>query len=224
MIPFAREGGSVGDGVLASLSEEWAGWTFPGWGMEWLVKCRKGLFLTLVTSQLVYHYLYRPQALVKAPPEAKAEGKARLRAKPGFCELSSGSNTKEQTSMWNQQGQVSQPTPQGPCPEPLLWSFDVWWMAIAHGGQAWEHPKFGIFSHKESNSAGRWRKTTHLCVTEFHVFLLWMWKLNLNTAGVRTSRTHFLTSCFVAYFLLWDPRNESQARIFTHISGCKFTA
>lgn len=93
--------------------------------MEWLVKCRKGLFLTLVTSQLVYHYLYRPQALVKAPPEAKAEGKARLRAKPGFCELSSGSNTKEQTSMWNQQGQVSQPTPQGPCPEPLLWSFDV---------------------------------------------------------------------------------------------------
>lgn len=54
--------------------------------MEWLVKCRKGRFLTLVTSQLVYHYLYRPQALMKAPPEAKAEGKARLRAKP--CSVS----------------------------------------------------------------------------------------------------------------------------------------
>lgn len=79
MVSSPQEGGSVGDGVLDSLSEEWAGLTFPGGGMECLGKCRKGLFLTLVTSQLVYHYLHRPQALMKAPPEAKAEGKARLR-------------------------------------------------------------------------------------------------------------------------------------------------
>lgn len=99
----AREGGSV-----ASLSEEWAGLTFPGGGMEWLVKYWKGLFLTLVTSQLVHHYLYRLQALMKALPEAKAEGKARLSAEPRFCEFSSGFNTKEQTNT-KEPARTSQP-------------------------------------------------------------------------------------------------------------------
>lgn len=51
-----------------------------------------------------------------------------------------------------------------------------------------------------------------------------MWKLNLNAAWHEAFQNTPLTDCFVVHFLLWNPVQESQARIFARISDYRIQA
>lgn len=84
-------------------------------------------------------------------------------------------------------------------------------MYVVCGGWLWEHPKFGILS-RVSNFKGRWMRTTHLVSTmSFSLFVLWMLKLNLNTAWCEglPEATFSWNTLFPTYSVLSDPMNDS---------------